>query len=200
MMPGLSVRREMQLLVDAGLTPMQAIQAATKWAAELLRQTKNLGTLEEGKLADLLILERDPLQEITAFKDVDLVMKDGEVMPRGYHYDFSNPIPEGAVQQLSYVDYVVSEIPTRITSISPPVAVEGSGEFTLTVKGKDFITSSIVQFGDTMLRTEFVDSAELKASVPAELLKKAGTYPVRVAHRAPGWGNTNQVSFFVKYK
>ena len=201
MFPGLAVRREMQILVDAGMTNMQAIQAATLWAAELLQQDEDLGTLEAGKLADLLILGRDPLTDILAFKDsIETVMKDGKEMQTGYHYDFTNPIPTRWEYALNFGDWVISELPTHITSISPQVLVEGSEAFTLTVRGNDFVSSSIIQFEDTRLRTEMVSSTELRATVPANLVRKVGTSLVRVVHRAPGWGKTNSKEFYVKFR
>jgi len=200
MLPGLAVPREMQLLVDAGLTPMQAIQAATKWAAELLQQQKDLGTLEAGKLADLLILGSNPLQDIRAFRDIEMVIKDGRRMETGYHYDYKNPMPSRAEYELVFGDWVISELPTHITSISPQVVVEGSEPFTLTVRGKDFVSSSVIQFEDTLLRTEFVDSTQLRATVPVNSVKSVGTYLVRVVHRAPAWGKTNALEFYVKFR
>src|SRR3990170_159114 len=62
--PGLSLHHEMELLVDAGLSPMQAIQAATKNGAELFGLDRNLGTIEPGKWADLIVLGRNPLDDI----------------------------------------------------------------------------------------------------------------------------------------
>ena len=61
--PGASVHRELQLLVKAGLTPMEAIQAATRNAAASMGRSDE-GTLEVGKKADLLILDADPLADI----------------------------------------------------------------------------------------------------------------------------------------
>ncbi len=201
MMPGPSVRREMQLLVDAGVSPMHAIQAATKWPAELLRQEKDLGTIGEGKLADLLVLSRDPLQDIAAFKDIEVVMKDGQVQQRGYHADYKNPIPEpGAEQPLQYQDFFPSELPTQIRSISPAAVAEGSPSFTLILRGKEFVTTSEIQMAGQTLPTEFVDPTQLKATVPAELVKEIGTYPVQLIHRPPGWGKSNTVYLIVKYK
>ena len=78
--------------------------------------------------------------------------------------------------------------------------MEGSDGITLTVKGKDFISTSMVQFADTVLPTELVDSTQLKAKVPAEMLRQVGTYTIRVVHRAPGWGKTNPANFIVKFK
>ena len=200
MIPGLAVQREMQLLVDAGVPPMKAIQAATKWAAELLQQGKDLGTLEPGKLADLILLTRDPLEDITAMKDIELVMQDGRILERGYHYSFSPPIPEMPEYPLQYADWVISEIPTQVASLSPPAVVEGSDAFTLTVRGQEFVTSSVVQMGETLLETEWVDSTQLRPQAPADLVRKVGTYLVRVVHRPPGWGKTNSVRFVVKFR
>jgi len=75
--PGTSIHREMELLVASNLTPMQAIQAATRNAAELLG-ANNIGTIEKGKLADLLVIEGNPLKDIKATRSIKLVIKDGE--------------------------------------------------------------------------------------------------------------------------
>ena len=72
---------EIQLLVDRGLSPMQGIQAATGWAAECVGLEKEIGTLEAGKLADLLVVDGDPLRDVGVLRDhsrIKLVMKGGE--------------------------------------------------------------------------------------------------------------------------
>ncbi len=61
--PGYFEQWEMELMVDAGLSPSEVITAATKSAAEFLR-AKDLGTLEPGKWADLVVLDRNPLEQI----------------------------------------------------------------------------------------------------------------------------------------
>jgi imidazolonepropionase-like amidohydrolase len=75
--PGLSIHREMELLVASNLTPIQAIQAATRNSAELLGEP-NIGTIEKGKLADLLVIEGNPLDDIKSTRNVKIVIKDGE--------------------------------------------------------------------------------------------------------------------------
>ncbi len=73
---------EIQLLVEAGMTPMQAIQAATKNAAEVLGLADRLGTIEAGKLADLIVVDGDPLADVKLLQDkgrIKLVMKGGDV-------------------------------------------------------------------------------------------------------------------------
>jgi imidazolonepropionase-like amidohydrolase len=74
--------RELGLMVDAGMSPMEAIVSSTSLAAECLGWDKRLGSLEQGKLADLIITNTDPLEDIRTLEDPDnirLVMKDGVI-------------------------------------------------------------------------------------------------------------------------
>jgi imidazolonepropionase-like amidohydrolase len=76
---------ELQHLVEAGLSPMLALQAATGLAAECLGLERELGTLEKGKRADLVAVEGDPLRDVRLLQDpgrVRLVVKDGVVVRR----------------------------------------------------------------------------------------------------------------------
>ncbi|MBI1967411.1 MAG: amidohydrolase family protein [Gemmatimonadetes bacterium] len=70
---------EFTLMVRWGMTPMQAIQAGTLHGATLLGLEQNLGTVAAGKLADLVAVRGDPLQDITVLERVDFVMKGGAV-------------------------------------------------------------------------------------------------------------------------
>lgn len=72
--------REMELMERAGMTPMQIIVAGTKNAAHVCNREKTLGTLEPGKIADVLIVDGDPLQDIHAMAKVRMVIKDGIVI------------------------------------------------------------------------------------------------------------------------
>jgi imidazolonepropionase-like amidohydrolase len=71
--PGYFEHMEMELMVEAGLTPMQVIQAATKSSAGFLGESKNLGTLEPGRWADLVVLERNPLDDIRNTRSIQQV-------------------------------------------------------------------------------------------------------------------------------
>ena len=70
---------EFQYMVEAGMPPMAAIQSATIVAADLLGVKDKLGSIEKGKLADIIAVEGDPLTNISAMKNVTFVMKEGEV-------------------------------------------------------------------------------------------------------------------------
>jgi len=201
MLPGVSTIREMQLLVDSGLTPMQAIMAGTIWPAQTLGKDKDLGSVEEGKLADLLVLSRSPLDDITAYEDIEMVMQDGRFLDIGYHYDHRNPIPWPPGGQIAYPGFgPVSEIPAIIESLSPAIVAEGGGDIVLSVKGGLFLSTSTIRFGDTWLETELVSGEEVRATVPARLVQNVGSYPVTIVHREPGWGETNTRYFIVKFK
>ena len=69
-------------MVECGMTPMQAIVATTKTASECVHLQHDIGTLEPGKLADLLLVEGDPLGDIALLQDkarISLIMQSGRI-------------------------------------------------------------------------------------------------------------------------
>lgn len=77
--PGHSEFREIELLVKAGFTPMEAIQAATIVPAKAMKLDKDLGTIETGKLADLIIVDGNPLRSISEIRKVKFVITKGRM-------------------------------------------------------------------------------------------------------------------------
>jgi imidazolonepropionase-like amidohydrolase len=82
--PGIGTLASIESLVDFGMTPAQAIVAATKNGAKALphRMGDSLGTIEPGKIADVVLLDADPLQDIKNIRKIRMVMKDGVVIDR----------------------------------------------------------------------------------------------------------------------
>jgi imidazolonepropionase-like amidohydrolase len=72
--------QELELMVKSGATPTQALRYGTSTAAELLGLGRQIGTLEPGKRADIVAVNGDPLQDITALREVRMVVRDGEVV------------------------------------------------------------------------------------------------------------------------
>jgi Amidohydrolase family/IPT/TIG domain len=83
--PGLGVLQEMAAFQeDAHVPPMKIIQAATKWPAEHYH-LKDVGTIETGKLADIVIVSADPTRDIMNMRKIDELIKDGHVVDRNFH-------------------------------------------------------------------------------------------------------------------
>lgn len=78
--PGYSLHEELELLVNkAGLSPMEAIQSATLNPAKFSNMEGSLGTIEEGKIADIVLLNKNPLDNIGNTKDISLVIQGGRI-------------------------------------------------------------------------------------------------------------------------
>ncbi|OGA47617.1 MAG: hypothetical protein A3F74_23040 [Betaproteobacteria bacterium RIFCSPLOWO2_12_FULL_62_58] len=87
---------ELEIYVKLGMTPMEALQTATKNAAEAMKVDEHLGTLEAGKLADIVIVDGDPSRDVRVLQDKDnikLVMKEGQV-----HVDKISSRPRSIIQ------------------------------------------------------------------------------------------------------
>jgi imidazolonepropionase-like amidohydrolase len=80
---GPSLHRELEFMAEAGLTPMQIIVDATRNAARVFSSNPETGTIESGKLADLVILDADPLVDIRNARRINTVIKGGQVFAAG---------------------------------------------------------------------------------------------------------------------
>jgi imidazolonepropionase-like amidohydrolase len=80
--PGFSLHDELALLVEAGLTPMQALQAATRNPAKFLGRLEQLGTIEAGKVADLVLLDANPLEDIRNTQKIRAMILNGRLLNR----------------------------------------------------------------------------------------------------------------------
>jgi len=77
--PGHSLRRELELYVKAGFTPMEAIQAATIVPARVMKVDQDLGTIETGKAADLILVDGNPLDDISNLRNTRFVIAKGKI-------------------------------------------------------------------------------------------------------------------------
>ena len=78
--PVINLHKELELLVAAGLSNIDALRAGTIINAETLGEENNIGTVEEGKLANLVILNADPLETIGNTRNIKAVIKRGKVI------------------------------------------------------------------------------------------------------------------------
>jgi hypothetical protein len=82
LIPGFSLHNELSLLVEGGLTPMEALESATLLPAQYFNLQDSLGTIEKGKIADMVLLDADPLEDIGNTMKIRTVIKDGAVHNR----------------------------------------------------------------------------------------------------------------------
>lgn len=174
--PGHSLHQEMDLLVEAGLTPMQALQSATLWSAEMLAGKNGVlgppevGSLTAGAYADLVVLAANPLDDIGNTRKIERVMKGGEFIKLGYdpaYYSFTRPARSIAMATPR----------PQLSNITPYEIVEGSPDFELLVDGEGFVGNSVVRVNKISLPTTFINPRRIKATIPASFVKRATPNP-----------------------
>lgn len=171
---GLGVWHEMELLAAGGVKPLKVLQGATINPAEFVRQDKNLGTVEAGKLADLIVLGRNPLDDIKNIRSLEVVIQHGKVQPLGYKADYRILIPRPYLP-------VNGELPKpHITSVSPVGVPQGSRNVVLTIKGTRFNILNRVLWDDIVLKVLEFSPTELKVAVPDDAVNRIGTWKVHM--------------------
>jgi imidazolonepropionase-like amidohydrolase len=85
-LPGYTLHRELENYVAAGIPPAKVLQIATLTAAQVTKQDKDLGSIARGKFADLIIVDGDPIKNISDIRKIDTVIKDGVIFkPSAIH-------------------------------------------------------------------------------------------------------------------
>jgi imidazolonepropionase-like amidohydrolase len=224
--PGLDLHHEIQVMKDVGLTPMQIIQGTTKWPAEMIGRQDLLGTIEAGKLADVIILDRDPLQDASNMRAINTVIQNGRIIERGYTANYSDPfdnLGDPSVDALPWVvamkanfrpaaqvtDPANSPQPA-IESITPLIVTQTGGSVTVTLKGLNFVRRSAVLFKGRQVTSRVVSPSEIQVTLDAEALKAVGKYDMVVQNPDPidpgvvrgMWGNgtSNVAHLIVNYR
>ncbi len=80
--PGSSLHEELRLLVNAGFTPLQALQTATLNPAKFFHRENDMGTIAKGKIANLVLLSEDPLEDISNTRKIEIVVNNGQLLRR----------------------------------------------------------------------------------------------------------------------
>src|SRR5262245_2311076 len=172
-MAALLMHQGLVMNVEAGVTPMIAIQAATLNVAKTFKIDRDYGSIERGKVADLFVVGGDPLRDIWMTQNVETVIMDGKIVDRAFR-KYKNPIPSF---------YAYQTLPMDL-ALSPLLLTEGTGPTVRTVKGKRVWPYHRVYLNGRPLPTKYVSNTELQATVPADAIPTAGTYVITV--RADG--------------
>lgn len=107
----------------------------------------------------------------------------------------TNPAPGGGLSNSQTL--TVNNPTPATTSISPSAVSAGSAATSLTINGSQFVTSSTISFNGISLTTAYGSATQLTATIPADLLSSAGTFPVTVINPGPGGGTANPQTFTV---
>lgn len=189
-MAALLMHQALAMDVEAGVPPMTAIQAATLNVARTFKKEKDYGSVESGKVADLSIVEGDPLQDIWMTQNVKLVIMDGKVVDVGFK-NYKNPIP-------SFYSY--QSLPLDL-EISPLFLIEGSGPTVLKVRGAGGMWPfHRVLLNGEPLPTSFVSKDEIKAIIPPEAIPNAGTYIVTLKCEGEAFPESHRAHLVVGFK
>jgi hypothetical protein len=165
-MAALLMHQALAMDVDAGVSPMKAIQAATLNVAMTFRKDKDYGSVERGKVADLSIVEGDPLQDIWMTQNVKMVIMDGKVVDIKFK-KYKNPIPSF---------YAYQNLPLDL-QILPLFLIEGSGPTVMKVRGQGGMWPfHKVMLNGEELPTSFNSKNEVEAIISPETIPKAGIY------------------------
>jgi hypothetical protein len=210
--PGVQLHQEMQVMSEAGLTPMQIIMGATKYPAELLRKQNLLGTVEAGKLADVIIVNADPLSDIKNLDKINTVIQDGKVVELGYHANYSSPFSNVAASTVSIdgLPWAVAmkkgsaggeggpqrgaangPVPDPVFSPQPaietmnPILVTQGDTAMVTLKGFNFVKRSAVYFNGKPVPIRAVSSTEIDVTLDADALREAGRFDLVVKNPEP---------------
>jgi hypothetical protein len=214
---GFNQHMEMAMLVEVGLTPMQALRAMTIWGAEVMTArrkaptTPPIGFIGPGAYADIVVLGANPLDDIDNTRRIERVMKGGRFIRLGFTPDYTKP--------RAPIRAIPSTPEPEISGITPNAVAEGSPEFEMTVEGVGFISESVVRVDGVSVPTTFVNIRTLKARIPAGAVARAlpnrfnepgpfqlnGVYgdrtvKITVFNRPPDGGTSNSISLRVQAK
>ena len=189
-MAALLMHEALVMDVEAGVSPMIAIQSVTLNVAKTFKRDKDYGSVEPGKVADLSIVDGDPLQDIWVTQDVKMVVMDGKVADIGFT-KYKNPIPSF---------YAYQSLPMDL-EIDPLFLVEGSGPTVMKVRGAGGMWPfHRVMLNGEPLPTSFVSKDELRATIPPEAIPRAGTYIVTLKCDGEPLAESHRAHLVVGYK
>ena len=188
-MAALLMHQALVMDVEAGVPPMTAIQAATLNAARTFRLDKDYGSIEAGKVADLIVIEGNPLSDIWATQNIKAVVMDGQIVDHAFR-KYKNPIPSF---------YAYQTLPMEL-DLSPLILTEGEGPTELTITGKGIWPFHRVYLNGNVLPTRFVSKDALQATIVPEAIAKAGTYVVTVRAEGEPLAESHRAHLIVAFK
>lgn len=186
LLPAYGLHAELELAIDAGLSPLVAIQSASLNVAKAWGKDKDYGSVEKGKVADLVIVGGDVMKDISATQNVEKVFLDGKAVDRSFHPNYRNPIPRPMSDRFL----------TNLAQVSPAALAEGAPG-AVKLSGANFRPSHQVLVNGKKVPSKFVNGRELEVQVPA---LAAGTHKISVIDPGVAASESNAVYLVVSFK
>ena len=169
---------------------MQVLQSATSWGMEAWGKLDEVGTLEPGKRADVLILNRNPLDDMMATTDIFTIVQGGSVVDREALANWEEVVPRPTLLQERFLNPAlhvpfIDQISPELLSVS-----QGTGS-ELTITGESFSPESVVLINDRVVSPGSQTENQVQVSIPPELLSAPGVYPLAVVQPGSGGGVSN---------
>jgi imidazolonepropionase-like amidohydrolase len=186
LLPAYGVHAEFELAIDAGLSPLLAIQSASLNVAKAWGKDKDYGSVEKGKVADLVIVRGDVVNDISTTQNVDKVFMDGKPVDTSFHPNYRNPIPRT----------IADRFVTALSQVSPASLMEGTaGQIKLS--GASFRPTHQVLVDGKKVESRFVSGRELELKIPP---LSAGTHKITVIDPGIATSESAPIYLVVSFK
>ena len=186
LLPAYGLHAELELAIDAGLSPLVAIQSASLNVAKTWGKDQDFGSVEKGKVADLVIVRGDVMNDISATQNVEKVFMDGKAVDTSFNPKYRNPIPRTIADR-----YV-----TSLTQLSPAMLVEGNSG-AVKLSGVNFRPTHEVLINGKKIESKFLSGRELELKVPS---LKAGTHRITVIDPGIPTSESSPIYLVVSFK
>ena len=186
LLPAYGLHAELELMIDAGFSPLVAIQSASLNVAQAWGKERDYGSVEKGKVADLVIVRGNVSNDISATQNVETVFMDGKSVDTSFHTNYRNPIPRPLSDRFV----------TNITQLSPAGVVEGA-EAQVKVTGANFRPSHQVLLNGKKIHSRFLNGRELEIQIPAT---NPGTHKITVIDPGVAASESNAAYLVVGFK
>jgi imidazolonepropionase-like amidohydrolase len=186
LLPAYGLHAELELMIDAGFSPLVALQSASLNVATAWGKDKDYGSVEKGKVADLLLVRGNVMTDISATQNVEKVFMDGKPVDTSYHPDYRNPIPRPMPDRFV----------TSLAQLVPAALTEGTaGQVKLL--GSNFRPTHQVMLNGKKLESKFINGRELELKIPATA---AGTHKITVIDPGVAASESSPVYLVVSFK
>jgi hypothetical protein len=194
-----------------------------------MRVSDQIGTVEAGKLADVLIVNADPLADIRNMREIDTLIQNGRVVDRDFHASYSvpfaghDPDQRYTVNDQQWARAVKREFGTggqganapnppdspfpAIEAIAPTMIVQNSPATTLRLTGFNFVAGTQVLYDGSPVPYRRVSGTELEVTLDENLLRRAGRFSIVLKNPEPmerfvrwGDGHSNTAYLIVRYQ